>query len=343
MPQATYLVNPATNQGVSIGFADPTLYNKAQRQASFMAAMIALFIQNNQNNNVLDDGNLTEMLANYEGALTGWLYSGVIPVARQRLTATTNYYVGGTGANDSNPGTSALPWATLQHAVNQINGQTDIANQLVVVNSTGAFTAGCIINAPFLGSLAPQQILFNFASGSSVTATNSPAFFGAGGAQFMIQGPVTISAPGLSGNTAGYGIYASPTANIIVGNGVIFGACAAAHMAGNVTVSGPAYTISGSSPAHVSAPVNTAVSFVSQSFNGSIAVTLTGTPAFSIGFATASHGVISCPSTNVSFTGAGTGPRYVGTYQSIIATSGGGASFFPGNSAGAVDAFSMYV
>lgn len=66
-------------------------------------------------------------------------------------------------------------------------------------------------------------------------------------------------------------------------------------------------------------------------------VTLTGTPAFAVGFVQ----VYICGTVNagiMTFSGAATGPRFYMGSNGVINTNGGGvASYFPGNSAG-VDA-----
>ena len=69
MSQSAYLANPAQQVGVQVGLADPTLYNKATRQANFIAAALAQFVANNQPNNVVDNGNQATFLAQLQLAL----------------------------------------------------------------------------------------------------------------------------------------------------------------------------------------------------------------------------------------------------------------------------------
>lgn len=62
-----------------------------------------------------------------------------IGAIRTILTAKTEFYVATTG-NDSNPGSLASPWATIQHAMNFISGNIDCAGFLARINvGSGTF------------------------------------------------------------------------------------------------------------------------------------------------------------------------------------------------------------
>ena len=70
-------------------------------------------------------------------------------------------------------------------------------------------------------------------------------------------------------------------------------------------------------------------------------VSLTGTPAF-FRFANAQTlGVIEA--TLATFSGSATGVRYNVVNNAVISTNGGGANFFPGNSAGSSGTGGQYV
>ena len=70
-------------------------------------------------------------------------------------------------------------------------------------------------------------------------------------------------------------------------------------------------------------------------------VTLTGTPAFSAGFARADlTGMIS--SYGNSYSGSATGPRYSVATNGVIFVNGGGANAFPGSSSGSVSTGGQY-
>ena len=73
---------------------------------------------------------------------------------------------------------------------------------------------------------------------------------------------------------------------------------------------------------------------------GSITVTLSGTPNFTTTFAGATE-LAEIRSTMV-FSGSATGKRYEGFLNAVINTVGGGASYFPGDSAGSVATGAQY-
>ena len=64
MSQANYATNPAQAVGSSVGIADPTLYNKSQRQSAFVTSTIAMLMAAVTGNAILDDGNQNEFWKN---------------------------------------------------------------------------------------------------------------------------------------------------------------------------------------------------------------------------------------------------------------------------------------
>jgi len=71
--------------------------------------------------------------------------------------------------------------------------------------------------------------------------------------------------------------------------------------------------------------------------NSTIAITISGTPAYTIGFCNVTNGgggFTIESSGNVTFVGSATGPKFNISAGAIINTNGAGASFFPGSSAG---------
>lgn len=96
------------------------------------------------------------------------------------------------------------------------------------------------------------------------------------------------------------------------------------------------YTISGGAGAHMYA--STLGSLRIQS----ITITLSGTPAFSSFFASA----VVAGAMNVSsltFSGTATGKRYDASLNGVINTNGGGASYFPGSTAGSTATGGQYI
>jgi uncharacterized phiE125 gp8 family phage protein len=96
------------------------------------------------------------------------------------------------------------------------------------------------------------------------------------------------------------------------------------------------YKISGGAAYHVVASQSGSVS------GQSITVTLTGTPAFTSAFARATRSGTT-KSAAITYSGAATGPRYFAEANGVVYTAGGGASYFPGDSAGSVTTGGQYV
>lgn len=120
----------------------------------------------------------------------------------------------------------------------------------------------------------------------------------------------------------------------IVGN-CEFGVCGAQHIRVNdrskLLISSP-YSIVGGATGHYLLAAN---STIEKTAGAAYVITVTGTPAIST-FAEATMGsILNLWAT--SFSGSATGKRYSATGGGIIVTSGGGANYFPGNSAGTAD------
>lgn len=70
LSQADYLASPDLSIGNQPGVASSKLNNKVLRQSSFVAACLAQFLANTTGQNVLDDGNQSNMIATMAAALT---------------------------------------------------------------------------------------------------------------------------------------------------------------------------------------------------------------------------------------------------------------------------------
>ncbi len=66
---AEYAANPAVNTGVEPGIADPQLANNTWRLSSMMSAALANFISATLQINVLDDGNLPNLITDLTEAI----------------------------------------------------------------------------------------------------------------------------------------------------------------------------------------------------------------------------------------------------------------------------------
>jgi hypothetical protein len=146
----------------------------------------------------------------------------------------------------------------------------------------------------------------------------------------------TVNGFKVQSSAAVFSISANTCAQIFI-TGTNFGSLSTltntAHIVANnygIVVLAGNYTISGQAGFHYdcgSAGGTIAVS-------GAVAITLTGTPAFTTFAQCALNGVINIPSGQLTYSGSATGQRYGANLGGIINTSGGGASYFPGNSAG---------
>jgi len=253
---------------------------------------------------------------------------------REKLTANRTYYVRTDGSN-SNTGltnSSGGAFLTIQKAWDtlvtlDLNGYT----VTIKLANTGTFTSGLSATVSPTGPIIIE--------GDTTTPANT--LVSLSGNAFYIACVCSVTIKHLKMASSGnYGIILAAGANVTLGSGVDFGVCSASHIrvgaGAYLASSGASYTISGSANTHLTAVLG---GVAEMSFMGT--VTLSGTPAFSTAFAEAGQlGVISIYS--ITYSGSATGPRYTSTENSLIKTFGGGASFFPGNSAGSTATGGLY-
>jgi hypothetical protein len=279
-------------------------------------------------------GNFNQVLT----SIVALVKSGYQGMSRTKLAAPLTLYVNAATGNDNNPGTLAQPFQTLQAAWNYIYEHIDANGQSVTISATGAFTAGISAYGIFPGTNAVNLV---FTGASSITLAGGSQ---ANGGQCIAAGfgailVVSVAAGGscvLSGGTYTNGIYAYDL-GMVQFSGLNFGAFSSIsdHITVNlgVVLFTGNYTISGGAGNHYS--VGGEGGGLNSSSQGSIVVTLEGTPNFAGAFAEGSGPCfIGIPSSVVSYSGAATGSRYAASYGCLITTNGGGANFFPGNAAG---------
>ncbi len=271
---------------------------------------------------------------------TAWLMDGVAygdfrPIAETNL----NFYVSPTGSN-SNDGLSAgQPWATLQFAWDTIRDRFDLNGKIATVNlAAGSYTTGLIARGQVLGNAGQGSVVFlgNTANLTSVTVSPAlgAAFSAASGASFTVRGC------NLAGKGTSIGDYQG-CAILCQSGDISFGDCrfsssdvAHVYAQNGVALAIGPLTIANSSPVGFWAAGGGTVQLNSQTINHLITATYTD-------YARAAFGSIQAA--GASFTGsAQNGRRYSATVSAFIATSGGGANFFPGSVAGVVDATSTY-
>lgn len=77
--QPDYAASGTRTNGVVNGLASPELANKAWRQGSTIASMIAQFIANVTNENAVDDGTIATLLTNFMAALVDIIAANAPP------------------------------------------------------------------------------------------------------------------------------------------------------------------------------------------------------------------------------------------------------------------------
>jgi hypothetical protein len=86
---ATYQALAVVSTGVEPGLADPQLANTTWRLASMISAAVAKFISNVLGIDVLDDGNLTNLVTNFTGAVS----LGSSTSASRTITSSANFNI----------------------------------------------------------------------------------------------------------------------------------------------------------------------------------------------------------------------------------------------------------
>lgn len=247
------------------------------------------------------------------------------------LTANTTFYVNNLTGSDSNNGlTASTAFATIKGAITYIN-----------TLNLGGFTAtiqlantGSAYAAPGTIYLNPTGIIVlqgNSASQSSYTVS------GAGAAQsgvINVLGPGTLQMIGFTlANTS------TLCGNLLVQYGAI------------VTLTNVTFTTSGGSSA--TATVQFGASLTASTgciwsgsayacweaqYGGTFTMatnqTVSGSPTFTAFIVVIAGGVFTVATTSLSFSGSASGQRYSVSLNGVCNTSGGGASFFPGSTAG---------
>jgi hypothetical protein len=250
---------------------------------------------------------------------------------REKLTANRTYYVSTSGSNSNDGLTAGTPFLTIQKAWDTII-TLDLAGYTATIQHAASQTptAGLSTTAAPLGGNVVLDL------GGSTLHTTS-------GSAIIHRAPCTLTVQNgtIQTTTSGNCIYAlGAGANVTIGTsgaGITFAACGGAHIRSDngAQVSGGTYTVSGGAVQHLLAVNGGIIALASGT------VTVSGTPAISSAFANATGtSIISCFS--VTFSGSATGTRYVVTTNAIISTFGGGANYFPGNSAGSTSTGGQY-
>jgi len=257
---------------------------------------------------------------------------------REMLLANRTYYVR-TDGNNSNNGlanTAAGAFLTIQKAVDAIllldtNGYT-----ITVQVADGTYTGGVYLTKPWTGggnvtiqgnSINPQNVI--------VSTTSSDAF-----RADATSGIFSVKNMELRTTTSGNCINGYTSKAFISFNNIRFGDCAGYHILscyGAIVQAGGDYAITGGAVSHLYAYANANLHVSSKTITVSAGLTMTSS------FAVASRGgqITAFGDTFTSYTM--TCVRYTAAQNGVIYIAGGGATYFPGNSAGGTSDGGVYV
>jgi hypothetical protein len=250
---------------------------------------------------------------------------------REKLDANRTYYVR-TDGNDNNSGlvnSAGGAWLTGQHAVDVIRKSLDLGGFGAIIQFAAGTYGGITVVGPWTGGGTVLLV------GDITTPANivSDAMSVSGGGQLSLAGFKIVTAQN-------FGLAIFEEAVLTIAGKMEYGAAVTSHLytrdGGRIINFGNAYTISAGAAAHMFADRGSGISMAG------LTATLTGTPAFSVGFAIASECGTLLANGN-TYTGAATGPRYVAQANGTIQTVGGGANYFPGNAAGTTATGGQYI
>lgn len=254
---------------------------------------------------------------------------------REKLTATYNLYVR-TDGSDSNTGlanTSGAAFLTIQAAVNKLY-TLDCNSQTVNINvADGTYTGVITVAARRIVGLSSLNIIGN-------TGTPANVFLNVTGTVLKVTGPGYVKITGAKLQASVNCVEASGPGAQAEAETVTWGTAAVhvvAYNSGEVNLSGN-QTITGAANSHLSA---TYAGRIFTSAYGATTTTISGTPAFATAFALASR-LGQILNFGTTYSGSATGVRYSSTLNALVDSSGGGASYFPGNSAGSTATGGLY-
>jgi hypothetical protein len=284
--------------------------------------------------------------------------NGVLGSVKRRtlLTANTTYYVSTATSvppgNDSNPGTLAAPWLTLQHAMFFIASMLDIAGFIVRVNIGPGSFAGFGVESTVGGGF----IQFTGAGSALTTITAGPndGVYNYGecyGFNVPIGSAVGLNAVTLAPSANNYGLESSVAGNSIflgdgpsgVGGDIKFVTAPGVYMISHsnlslLQINAGTYVIAGSATSP-----NCHLQII---FSATIldlgTWTLTGSAdTYGVSFAQITDDSF-YKSIGSVYTGSANGPRFSVTENSAVDEGGVGLNYFPGSVAGTCDASSSY-
>jgi hypothetical protein len=262
--------------------------------------------------------------------------------ARERLAADRTYYwrSDGSDGNDGRSDSAGGAFLSAQKAMDVIATGLDTNGFNVTIKhgseTNKTFTAKLDVK-PWVGG-GDLTIEGNGTANTHIS-TNASATDAIVVWRGALPGKLTVKALKLSAaGSNSNGLFAQVPCSITL-DGVEYGPCSVAQVAagnGSNVYLATNYTISGGAASHIQSQIGGYIQSVGRT------VTLSGTPNFGTAFALAQLGSTILNWSN-TFSGSATGKRYSAVTNGLITTNGGGANYFPGNSAGTTATGGQYV
>lgn len=257
---------------------------------------------------------------------------------REVLTANRTYYVDDSAGNDGNDGLatgSGRAFKTIQKAIDTACA-LDLSIYSVTINVADGEYSGAIVLKPYLGT-GPIAIVGNTSSPQNCLLKGTGARISAGSTfvTYEMRGFETQTVT--SGNSI-----ALNGMGILKLNNWRFGACAGSHLRidGGARLNGisGSFTISGSASYFAIAGYSATIDFNNATITLASSVTFTAT-AYAQYMA-----LVNFQQATFALGGYSvTGKRYNASGNSLISSGGGGASFIPGSTSGAVASGGTYL
>lgn len=258
-------------------------------------------------------------------------YDANLTNVREVLTANRTYYVrtDGSDSNDGLTDSSGGAFLTIQKALNTVLALDISTYDVTIQVQSGTYTTAFSVPSLWVGSGTVTL--------QGDTTTPSNVILNVTGVIGTFRGNARLGISGFKAVSTSHNFNHASVCDITYSNMEWGGGNAAvrATYGAKVTISGANHTIS--------AGYNTFYNGIYCQFNSfGATITLTGTPAFGVAFCYLTD-LSYCLVSSVTFTGSATGTRYSVSTNSVCNTSGGGASYLPGDSAGATATGGQYV
>lgn len=272
-------------------------------------------------------------------------FTAAAPVlAREVLTAARTYYVR-TDGSDGNTGlsnTAAAAFLTIQAAIDHLAMAIDTSTYDVTIQAAaGTYSTATGNSCKSIVGTGKIIIVGDEATPGNVIVTTTGVMTGLTANFYADNCATTYHIRGfkLTSSASGtvYGIQAVNLSFVQFQN-VVFDSGFRSHLKG---VYGGVLNATGNYSITAGAVQHLETLFFGFIRTASITITLTGTPAFSTAFVNASN-LGSIYAELATYSGGATGVRYTGALNATIETAGGGANFFPGDSAGATATGAQY-